>query len=358
MYRKWLIISYPFFWMIFRIKECARDLKYFVGIRRRGDHEVIVDTSQHGRIIEKLAIISVYYSHHRSNQILIDTLKERGYLVALVFNRTVLPDEIRKNYSLVDVVIRRGNYAYDIGSYKAGLKYFKDSIDSSTDLILANDSAYCWEKSSSLIFDVLESGSPFVGITENKRKRHLQAYFLRFAGGSGATDAAVHFFQRLHLRGSKTWAINKGELGLSSHMLSNKFSVCPIVNSGRLSALGKPQTITRTEAVKLSPKILGTQFPILTEPADFSTLDAVLIGETYENFSVHHYLGISLGIEFGVPFKLDLTEIYSGSEIANEISKHGLSAELSELISWYGLRARRVVGSRGLERSFATRNLR
>jgi hypothetical protein len=358
MYRKWLIISYPFFWLIFRVRECARDLKYFVGVKRRGDHEVIVDTSQHGHIIEKLAVISVYYSHHRSNQVLIDALKERGYLVALVFNRTILLDEIQQNYSLVDVVIRRGNYAYDIGSYKAGLKYFKDRINSSTDLILANDSAYCWKKSSRLIFDVLESCSPFVGITENKRKRHLQAYLLRFTGGSGATDAAVRFFQKLHLRGSKNWAINKGELGLSSHMLSNNFSVCPVVNSGRMSASGKPQTITKTEAIKLSPMILGTQFPILTNTTDVSTLDSVLIGETYEKFSAHHYLGISLGIEFGVPFKLDLNEIYSGSEIANEISKHGLSAELSELVSWYGLRARRVVGSRGFERSFATRNLR
>jgi hypothetical protein len=289
---------------------------------------------------------------------MIDALKQSGYSVALVFNRTVLPDEVLEFYSSVDVVISRGNYAYDIGSYKTGIEYFRNSIDSNTDLVLANDSSYCWEKTSKLIVDVLECRSSFVGITENRHKRHLQAYFVKFTGGSEATDAAVSFFQNLRLRGSKNWAINKGELGLSKYMLAHKFSLYPMVNSSRLFSLGDPQTITNTEAVKLSHLIFGSQLSLVNKTADDNTLMSFLIGEAYERLSVHHYLGISLGIEFGVPFKLDLNEIYSGLELVAEIKKHGLETELADLVSWYGLRARRVVGSHGIERSFATRNLR
>lgn len=341
-----LLLLYPLLWIAHKfgcfVKETTFHARHLFGV---GKYSVVknLDMTEN---LDRIAIVSIFYRFHSSNNILIQELKNQSYKVIVVFNRNVDEEEIRIYNAVADAIICRENFGYDIGAYRDGILYLGKSLNDHVDLVLANDSVFYWSKSSGPVVDVLKSTEEFGGLTSNRNRHHLQAYFLVFARNTGATELVARYLKGLTIRSSKNWAIRRGEIGISRLMLKNGF--LPTVYSHPMNfAQGRELTLLECESRRLRRMFNNEKLT-----------DLEVVGQAFEKHSVHHLLGLSLGIVHGIPFKLDLTEIYYATEIIAEVTAAGLSEELADLTTWYSGRVKRGVGEHGLSRLFAKVNLR
>lgn len=341
-----LMFFYPAFWLAHKAVSLAHDGSFYLRKLFGKSGPIVVKKLALTEKPNRIAIFSAFYKFHSSNRLLLLELRDQGFKIVLVFNRSIDSEELSVYDPLADAIICRENFGYDIGAYRDGLLYLGELLNDEVDLILANDSVYYWSKSRGPVVETINRVRGFAGLTSNRSRHHVQAYFLVFRGQTGATELVAKYLTNLIIRSSKNWAIRRGEIGISRRMLSNGFQ--PSVYSHPLNFFEDYVPLLKECERRKLRRVFN----------DESLTDSEIVGQAFEKFSVHHLLGLSLGLNQGVPFKLDLTEVYHATEIHDEISAAGLNDELRELTEWYSRRIRRGVGEHGLARAFAKLNLR
>jgi len=127
------------------------------------------------------------------------------------------------------LLIHRRNAGRDFGAWKDVLGKALSFMPDAQELLLTNDSILGPILPLEPLWLVLRAaGEGMVGLTESLGGgAHLQSYFLLFRGGAAISDAAA-FLRRLRLSSSKWLIVQRGELGLTRHLLARGHRVMAV----------------------------------------------------------------------------------------------------------------------------------
>lgn len=223
---------------------------YAVGLlRRRPDY---IEERWEGTAVTPVGKVAVFV-HYDLGGVVHDyvlhylrQLRQAGFRILFVSNAPSLPAESRAALTaLCALIVRRRNVGYDFGAFKDGIGLL-GNLEAVDELLLVNDSVY------GPFFDlktVLANADPqkaaVWSITDSwERRYHLQSYFLLFRGKALRHPAFAAFWRNVRYVQSKTWVVQKYEVGLSRAMLRAGLR-CAALYPYRRAAMGV------TEAVRL-----------------------------------------------------------------------------------------------------------
>lgn len=169
----------------------------------------------------KRVAVFVHYDRrgrvHEFVQYHLRLLANSGYAVVFVSNAPVLPAAaVERLKPVCALILRRKNIGYDFGAYKEGIEAIPD-IGALDSLLLVNDSVYGPLHHPVGILERMPAEEADVwGASDSwERSFHLQSYFLLFHRAALTNPAFSTFWKGLRYVQSKTWIIEKYEIGLS-----------------------------------------------------------------------------------------------------------------------------------------------
>jgi len=193
--------------------EGAKRLAIFTHFDRRGEvHEYVV-----------------YY---------LAALRKAGFEIVFVSNsRRLKEDAWRRVLPYCALVLRRRNLGHDFGAFRDALGLIGD-VSRLDELLLVNDSVYgplCD------LAPLLERCDPKIASVWSMtdcwdNRYHLQSYFVLFKREALCNPAFQHFWTRVRLVQSKSWAIRKYEVGLTQAMMKAGLRCAALFPYRRLTA--------------------------------------------------------------------------------------------------------------------------
>lgn len=151
----------------------------------------------------------------------LDQLAAAGFATVVVSNAPVLGEGALADLApRAAAILRRRNVGLDFGAWKDGL--LELDLARVETLLLANDSVYGPLRPLGEVLAAMPPAEADVwGVTDTwDRQYHLQSYFLLFHARALRSAAFTGFWEWLPFVGSKAWAIENGEIGLSQRLLS------------------------------------------------------------------------------------------------------------------------------------------
>jgi lipopolysaccharide biosynthesis protein len=170
-----------------------------------------------------IAILVTWDIKGRVHDFLIEhmqALKAAGRTVILVSNSPEFPEShIQRALPHCGLVAWRRNRGYDFGAYRDGLLLAPD-YDALNSLIFVNDSIYGpFQPLAPLLDRARAEDADVWGMTDSWDTRwHLQSYFLLFQRAALQNDRVKKLWQRWRHVQSKSWIINKLEIGLTGQL--------------------------------------------------------------------------------------------------------------------------------------------
>lgn len=147
----------------------------------------------------------------------IRALKAAGRAVIFVSNSPEFPDSEREKAAPHCALIAwRRNRGYDFGAYRDGVLLIPD-YEAARSVLLINDSVYGPFQDLKPLFKRMDAKTADIwGLTDNwDTKWHLQSYFLLFHEAALKSDAVRALWRDWKHVQSKSWVINKLEIGLT-----------------------------------------------------------------------------------------------------------------------------------------------
>jgi hypothetical protein len=179
----------------------------------------------------------------------IAVLDQLRFNVIVVTNKRLTACDQAALSAQTNAIITRNGRGRDFGGFKdAILHLLKDEVPNS--ILLLNDSVYYIAAHLQPAFSELVSSSRFATFTEVYEKHyHAQANCLFFSSEAIKDVRFQHFWTRYWPISTRTYAICKGEVGITREMLRAGFSPAVIFNRERL-----------VRAIKLLPfeELIGT----------------------------------------------------------------------------------------------------
>jgi len=201
------------------------------------------------------------------------------------------------------LLVHRRNAGRDFGAWKDAVGTALQLIPDAEELLLTNDSILGPILRLDPLWPVLRAaGEGMVGLTESLGGgAHLQSYFLLFRGQAAIADAAA-FLRRLRLSSSKWLIVQRGELGLTRHMLAGGHRVMAVFGYERIAA-----TIAGDKAERLALIGADARLAPLVSLPDHLQAAAVISALKDRPLNLTHHLWTQLVRRFGFPFmKTDL----------------------------------------------------
>lgn len=355
MISKFLGLAWAFFYHIvfrsylFLARQKARFQKSFFRITTP-----IGDCIQLGTLNGRVAIVAGYPTGGRFYQIsmqrLVDGLIESGCSIICVFNNRP-SDETLAILSNPEISIYvRKNSGRDFACYQAGIQYLikMELLDQLSELILVNDTLYWFENSKDIIQRLRRHEWSCLYLNLEKHT-HAQSFLLRFDNKLVKSAAFQHFWRDYLPLNSKRHLIHRGEIALTTNLLSAGFNVYSIVNPELLDAA---VIDVKSPAIEVLARIpLGGLKPVGAVPVlpnNFSqgTFRSFFLDEKnaiadlrpeslvnennldyldwLKNFVYSdppHRIGLHLSLLFNFPMKRDMYKFISLTPIANAITE-------------------------------------
>jgi hypothetical protein len=204
---------------------------------------------------------------------------------------------------IATLLVHRRNAGRDFGAWKDVLGKALSLVPDAQELLLTNDSILGPILPLDPLWPVLRAaGEGMVGLTESLGGgAHLQSYFLLFRGGTAISDAAA-FLRRLRLSSSKWLIVQRGELGLTRHLLARGHRVMAVFGYERIAAAIAGDKTERLALIGADPRLA----PLVSLPDNLQAA-AVISALKDRPLNLTHHLWAQLVRRFGFPFlKTDL----------------------------------------------------
>jgi hypothetical protein len=201
------------------------------------------------------------------------------------------------------LLVHRRNAGRDFGAWKDCIGQALTLVPDAEELLLTNDSILGPILPLEPLWPVLRAaGEGMVGLTESLGGgAHLQSFFLLFRGRSAISDAAA-FLRRLRLSSSKWLIVQRGELGLTRHMLARGHRVMAVFGYQRIAA-----AIADDRAERLALMAADARLAPLVALPEHLQAAAVINALKDRPLNLTHHLWAPLVRRFGFPFlKTDL----------------------------------------------------
>jgi hypothetical protein len=152
----------------------------------------------------------------------VTALRDAGVSVVFVTNSGKLQDASFAALQPVcaGILIRR-NVGYDFGAMREGLEHLKLPRDNTEMALVINDSVYGpLQKLDALLARINFNRADLWGATESWQTRyHLQSYFVAAGRKALSSPAWKAFWSGVRPVRSKTWVVNKYEVGLTQKLM-------------------------------------------------------------------------------------------------------------------------------------------
>lgn len=167
-----------------------------------------------------------------------------GFDVVFVTNAAPPPQDWDKVGQDTVLRVARDNVGRDFGAWRDALAIVLRDRPSPRELLLANDSVLGPIRPIAPVIAALRAGGDgLFGLTENRGGgAHLQSYALLARGGAAVKDVAAHLATCQPSR-SKWRLVQKGEIGLTRHMLSRGHRVAALFGYDRLTGALRPEDL-------------------------------------------------------------------------------------------------------------------
>jgi hypothetical protein len=201
------------------------------------------------------------------------------------------------------LLVHRRNAGRDFGAWKDAIGAALQLMPDAEELLLTNDSILGPILPLKPLWPILRAaGDGLVGLTESLGGgAHLQSYFLLFRGQAAIADAAA-FLRRLRLSSSKWLIVQRGELGLTRHMLARGHRVMAVFGYERIATAIAADRAEREALIGADQRLA----PLISLP-DHLQSAAVINALRDRPLNLTHHLWAQLVRQFGFPFlKTDL----------------------------------------------------
>jgi len=229
---------------------------------------------------------------------------EAGFAVVFITAApTISEPDWQAMQGLAALLIHRRNAGRDFGGWKDAVGKALQLMPDAEELLLTNDSILGPILPLEPLWPVLRAaGEGLVGLTESLGGgAHLQSYFLLFRGHAAIADAAA-FLRRLRLSSSKWLIVQRGELGLTRHLLARGHRVMAVFGYERIAAAIAGDKAERLALIGADPRLAA-----LVSMPDHLQAAAVINALRDRPLNLTHHLWVQLVRRFGFPFlKTDL----------------------------------------------------
>ena len=247
-------------------------------------------------------------------------------------------ERVLSNFSCI--TLTRSNQGRDIGAYQAGIGWLLKTgrFDFVERLFLVNDTLHWTSEPDDVISSSLTGDWCAMFMSLNV-KAHAQSFFLSFSKDILNNQNFLKFWKRYVPLNSRPWAINQGEIRLSTLLIKEGYSCQPYVTAGRVRSAASRLVKDRELAELFEDLEVGNDGGI-EPPSVFvgrftlgSTLserraaiakkseyvenpwqvDAGNHANTVANFvnaQGPHRIGLHLTLLLGLPLKTDIYKIY------------------------------------------------
>lgn len=167
-----------------------------------------------------------------------------GFDVVFVTNAVPSPLDWEKAGQNTVLRIARDNVGRDFGAWRDALAIVLQHRPSPRELLLVNDSVLGPIRPLAAVMAALRAGADgMFGLTENRGGgSHLQSYALLASGDAAVKDVAMHLAGYQPSR-SKWRLVQKGEIGLTRHMLARGHRVAALFGYDRLTGALRPEDL-------------------------------------------------------------------------------------------------------------------
>jgi hypothetical protein len=343
-----------FYHVVFRSYLALSRLKARFSKKIRRTKAEFGECIQAGTLNSKVAIIAGYptgeKSYAVSMQRLVLGLLESDSSIVCVFNNK--PSEelmVTLSDPRITIFIRK-NSGRDFACYQAGIHYLVSlgSFNSLTELILVNDTLYWFENSENVIQRLRKHEWSCLYLNLEKHT-HAQSFLLRFDNKVINSSAFQSFWAQYLPLNSKRHLIHRGEIALTTELLSGGFNVFSIVNPELLDGADievSPQILSTLARIPLGSLKPVNSVPVL--PSNFSkgtfnnymfddfqfteyskpesvlneyNLDYFDWLKNYVYSDPPHRIGLQISLLFNFPMKRDVYKFISLTPIANAIAE-------------------------------------
>jgi len=244
----------------------------------------------------------------------------------------------------------RNNIGRDFACYQAGIQYLINLgfFGTLTEIILVNDTLYWFENSASVIQRLRKHEWSCLYLNLEKHT-HAQSFLLRFDSKVINSSAFQSFWDSYLPLDSKRHLIHRGEIALSTELLSAGFNVYAVVNPELLDGADihvSPQIVATLSRIPLGGLKPVSSVPVL--PGNFikgtfndylfddrrliqnskpesivqdNSLDYFDWLKNYVYSDPPHRIGLQISLLFKFPMKRDVYKFISLSPIANVLAE-------------------------------------
>ena len=149
-------------------------------------------------------------------------LRQAGFSVLFVTNSGRLrPDALAELKPLCAAILIRRNIGYDFGAMREGLAWLGLPRADTELVVLANDSVYGpLAPLDAMLARIDLAAADIWGATESWQTRyHLQSFFVAVGRNALASKAWQDFWRGVRPVKSKTWVVNRYEIGLTQRLM-------------------------------------------------------------------------------------------------------------------------------------------
>ena len=238
------------------------------------------------------------------------------------------------------IVMERINTGRDIGAFHAAFGWLVGSgrLTELDRLFMVNDTVHWTSNSNEIVESALEGDWCAMFVSLNV-KAHAQSFFLSFSRNVLENSRFRRFWRTYVPLNSRPWAINEGEIKLSTTLISEGFRCSPYVTPGRVRSslerlINDPSLVDVLEELEVGndggiepPSVHVGRFMLdrskLKRAAELKKIDdhgsELLLENTrgqldvianYVNAQGPHRIGLHLALLLGVPIKNDIYKIY------------------------------------------------
>lgn len=310
---------------------------------KKNHHKIVSETACHHahRALDQIAIVALYPSNDSIpfTKNLLKALSDLGFWTIVVSTKILNDAQKAVIYEHCAHLIERKQVGRDFGSYKLAIQWLennKPEYKSTKTLILANDSLYYPNSFGITLKHSLDVQKKWTALFQNFQYHvHAQSFFLIFDNETIHSKAFRTFWSEYQPYSSRVHSINRGEVGLSSHLRKSGLICETTYSSARvveallasgwspsqfiaLSSIDRNLSINRDQIAQSYLELLMSDGSIDTKANHFLFQSLVArFGHCYETANPTHVGALICNALFEAPIKRDVC--FRGSYDINQV---------------------------------------
>ena len=227
-------------------------------------------------------------------------LKKVADYIIVVYDNFLPESEIEKLNNFANYIIAYAHGEYDFGSYKRGYQYAaeKSILNDFDELILCNDSCFCYKDISPCFKKMEEKNYDFWGMTECEIfSKHLQSWFLVLKKNVFLSNVFKNFISSVERKDNYIDVVKSYEVALTGILSGQGWKYASVNGHSKYkNPIFYPVCLYKNRVYFLKKKCFSNYLILKISIADALKLDRILCKDENIYNSIRKCLNISCSI--------------------------------------------------------------